>query len=34
MGTPYILFSGNLECSFSELEKNINEMFLKYKKRR
>jgi|SRR5690554_1657986 len=32
MGTPYIISSGYLDCSFSELEKNINEMFLKYKK--
>lgn len=33
MGTPYIISSGYLDCSFNELEKNINEMFLKYKKR-
>src|SRR5690554_1876756 len=33
MGTPYIISSGFLACSFSELEKNINEMFIKYKKR-
>ena len=33
MGTPYIIYSGDLDCSFSELEKNIMEMFLKYKKR-
>lgn len=33
MGTPYIIYSGDLDCSFSDLEKNINEMFIKYKKR-
>lgn len=33
MGTPYIIYSGDLDCSFSELEKNINEMFLKYQKK-
>jgi len=32
MGTPYIIFSGDLDCSFSELEKNIKDMFFKYKK--
>lgn len=32
MGTPYIIYSGNLECSFRELEKVINDAFLDYKK--
>ena len=31
-GTPYIISSGYLECSFSELEKTINDAFLAYKK--
>lgn len=32
MGTPYILYSGYLDCSFRELEKVINHAFLEYKK--
>ena len=32
MGTPYIISSGYLDCSFSELEKIVNEAFLEYKK--
>ncbi len=28
MGTPYIISSGYLDCSFSELEKNVNDAFL------
>lgn len=32
MGTPYIISSGYLDCSFNELEKTINDAFLAYKK--
>lgn len=32
MGTPYIIHSGDLDCSFSELENFINDAFLKYKR--
>lgn len=32
MGTPYIISSGYLDCSFSELEKTVNTAFLEYKK--
>ena len=34
MGTPYIISSGYLDCSFSELEKVINDSFIKNKKGR
>ena len=32
MGTPYIISAGYLDCSFNELEKVINDAFLKHKK--
>ena len=34
MGTPYIIYSGELDCSFSELEKTLNNFFIKNKKGR
>ena len=34
MGTPYIISSGYLKCSFKDLEKTINDAFLEHKKKR
>lgn len=31
MGTPYIITSGDLDCTFKYLEKSIQEAFVKYK---
>lgn len=33
MGTPYVISSGYLNCSFKELEKVLNDSFLEYKRR-
>ena len=34
MGTPYIITSGYLKCSFKDLEKTINDAFFEYKKKK
>jgi len=34
LGTPFIIYSGDLNCRFNELEKTINDAFLEYKKKR
>jgi hypothetical protein len=34
IGTPYVIYSGDLECNFQELEMAIKEAFLIYKKRK